>query len=97
MKFCKIFILNDWKLFNIKKFIDANINLEPKEDEVLIEEIQKEIFNNKLSFSSKVKKGYIYGDSNIKDIFEKYPRKDWELAIKKYAYFKNWEISKKMM
>ena len=56
MKFCKIFILNDWKLFNIKKFIDANINLEPKEDEVLIEEIQKEIFNNKLSFSSKAKK-----------------------------------------
>ena len=80
--FCKIFIMNDWKLYDIKKFIDAQINLEPKGDKELIEEIQDAIFKNKLSFYTKAKKGCIYENSNIIDIFMNYPRKDWELAIK---------------
>ena len=82
INFCKIFILNNWKLFNIKKFIDAEIDLEPKGNEELIKEIQNVILINKLSFESKAKKGHIYEGKNIIDIFAKCPRKDWELAIK---------------
>ena len=80
--FCKRFIINGWKLFNIKKFIDTKMDLEPRGDEKLIKELQNEIFKNKLSFETKAKKGYIFENKNIIDIFAKCPRKDWELAVK---------------
>ena len=58
--FCQIFIINNWKLLNIKKFIDKKIDLEPRGDEKLIRELQNEIFKNKLSFETKALKVYIY-------------------------------------
>ena len=82
MGFCRIFILNNWKLYNIQKFIKSKINLKPNGDEDLIEEIKKVIIQNELSFNTKAKEGCIFGGCNLINILEKYERKDWELAIK---------------